>query len=332
MSSMAIISLVAFHLQTRRPPILPAFSRLLKDGADIASIQRNVSLFEGFGSRNKESVAELFVSLMSKLLSVQGLWEQGLCASNLEGSWILKMTWDRGIGNLAVEDFLDRNQNFARSVGKVEMQTICECLRDTVCKLTDFFKGDIDAPTLKILIFGALKEDKPVSRTSPKLVETKRKRDARLDPGNGQRPQKKRRHAAQPGHAADQTDACLPTPTMFMPPPPQMHLPRSQFARPPQHPAPPPSRFPYGPPLPLPLPHLHPAPHMVGQPQHGNFMHPNPGIQLHQQAQHNMFAPLQARQQAFNGFHPGYGFDGAPQIPYDPNSGLPYINPNYRRV
>jgi hypothetical protein len=54
-------------LQTRRPPILPAFSALLKDGPDFPSIQRNVSLVEGFGSRNKESVAELFVSLMSKV-------------------------------------------------------------------------------------------------------------------------------------------------------------------------------------------------------------------------------------------------------------------------
>jgi hypothetical protein len=88
-------------LQTRRPPILPAFSALLKDGPDFPSIQRNVSLVEGFGSRNKESVAELFVSLMSKLLSVEGLWEQGLCASNFEGSWIFK-TWERGVGNLSV--------------------------------------------------------------------------------------------------------------------------------------------------------------------------------------------------------------------------------------
>ncbi|KAG8043026.1 hypothetical protein GUJ93_ZPchr0100g33248 [Zizania palustris] len=125
MSSMVIISLVAFHLQTRCPPILPAFSVY---GSDVESIQRNALLFEGFGCRNKESVAELFVSLMSKLLSVERLWEQGLCASNFEGSWISK-AWERGVGNLSVEDFLDRSQNFARSVGKVEMQKICECIR-----------------------------------------------------------------------------------------------------------------------------------------------------------------------------------------------------------
>ncbi|XP_037428540.1 protein HESO1-like isoform X3 [Triticum dicoccoides] len=101
MSSMSIISLVALHLQTRHPPILPAFSALLKDGSDFASVEKNISLFKGFGSTNKESVAELFVTLMSKLLSVESLWEHGLCASNFEASWISK-TWKKGVGNLSV--------------------------------------------------------------------------------------------------------------------------------------------------------------------------------------------------------------------------------------
>ena len=36
------------------------------DGSDFASVEKNALLFKGFGSINKESVAELFVSLMSK--------------------------------------------------------------------------------------------------------------------------------------------------------------------------------------------------------------------------------------------------------------------------
>ncbi|KAL6644360.1 hypothetical protein ACP70R_015968 [Stipagrostis hirtigluma subsp. patula] len=162
MSSMAIISLVAFHLQTRRPPILPAFSAILKDGSDFASIERNILLFEGFGSRNKESIAELFVSLMNKLVAVEGLWEQGLCASNFEGSWISK-TWERGVGDLSVEDFLDRSQNFARSVGNLEMKKICEFLRVTVSHLAEFLRGEIDALKLKALLFEPLKKDRPVT-------------------------------------------------------------------------------------------------------------------------------------------------------------------------
>jgi len=54
-------------VQTRHPPILPAFSALLKDGLDCASVERNILPFKGFGSRNTESVAELFVSLISKV-------------------------------------------------------------------------------------------------------------------------------------------------------------------------------------------------------------------------------------------------------------------------
>jgi len=173
MSSMSIISLVAFHLQTRRPPILPAFSAILKDGSDFASIEKNVSLFKGFGSSNKESIAELFVSMMIKLVSVEGLWEQGLCASNFEGSWISKI-WRKGVGNLSVEDFLDQSQNFARCVGMGQMQKICECLRATVSNLSEFFMGKIAAPKLKALLFGLFNQVKQVTDPIQKTVKRKR--------------------------------------------------------------------------------------------------------------------------------------------------------------
>jgi hypothetical protein len=90
----------------------------------------------------------------------------------------------------------------------------------------------------------------------------------------------------------------------------------------------PPSRFAYG----LPQAHLHPAPHMIGQPQ-GSFIHSNTGIQLREHSQH-MLVSMLAHERAINGpFHP-YGFNGAQQVQYDDNGRLlPYaINPNYRRV
>lgn len=37
------------------------------DGLDCANVERNVLLFKEFGSKNTESVAELFVSLISKV-------------------------------------------------------------------------------------------------------------------------------------------------------------------------------------------------------------------------------------------------------------------------
>ncbi|EMS63264.1 hypothetical protein TRIUR3_28968 [Triticum urartu] len=261
----------------------------------------------------------------SMLLAVKDLWEQGLCASNFDGFWISK-TWNRGIGNLSVEDFLDRSQNFARSVGKVEMQNICECLKDTVSKLTDFFRGKIDAPTLKILIFGALNQDVPVSHPSPKHVKSKRKRELRHDPANSEKQQKKVKHAAQRGRAANRIDSILPTPTVFMP---HVHQvgstqPFNQIVHPSQLPIP---QLSYG----LPQAHFHPGPHMIGQP-HGSFIYStDPGIQLQQQARH-MFVPLPVHQPAINrSFHP-HGFNGAHEVLYDDNSWLPYgINPNYRR-
>nr|XP_009386399.1 PREDICTED: protein HESO1 isoform X2 [Musa acuminata subsp. malaccensis]XP_009386400.1 PREDICTED: protein HESO1 isoform X2 [Musa acuminata subsp. malaccensis]XP_009386401.1 PREDICTED: protein HESO1 isoform X2 [Musa acuminata subsp. malaccensis]XP_018677019.1 PREDICTED: protein HESO1 isoform X2 [Musa acuminata subsp. malaccensis]XP_018677020.1 PREDICTED: protein HESO1 isoform X2 [Musa acuminata subsp. malaccensis] len=153
MNSLSIIALVAFHLQTRNPPILPPFCALLKDGTDMLSIERRVAGFKNFGIRNRESVAELFVSLLRKLLSVMHLWGHGLCASTCEGSWICKKQWASGVGNMNVEDFLDRSENFARSVGEAGMQKIYECIRGSLSDLSRFAMRQIDSLELKELIF-----------------------------------------------------------------------------------------------------------------------------------------------------------------------------------
>jgi hypothetical protein len=69
---------------------------------------------------------------------------------------------------------MDRSQNFARSVGKEEMQTICECLRVTVSNLNNFFMGNIDEPRLNALLFGPLNQDKPMINTSQNNAKRKR--------------------------------------------------------------------------------------------------------------------------------------------------------------
>ncbi|XP_020396482.1 uncharacterized protein [Zea mays] len=224
--------LVKFWAKTRHPPILPAFSDLLKDGLDCESIERNALRFRDFGSRNKESVAELFVSLISKivpapplhilkrttiskphkaaeLLSAESLWEHGLCASNFEASWISK-TWKKGVGNLSVEDFLDRSQNFARSVGKVQMQKICKCLRECALNLLDFMRGKMDTTKLKTLLFGRLSPDELVSK--PRLKHVKRKRNWERTPQGGRCVlQKSAKHAG----SATGSDS-LPTPNKVL--------------------------------------------------------------------------------------------------------------------
>ncbi|XP_077244439.1 uncharacterized protein LOC143884645 isoform X2 [Tasmannia lanceolata] len=153
LNSLSIISLVAFHLQTRDPPILPPFSTLFKDGTDIASLENSVRVFLDFGKGNEESVADLFVTLLIKLSSVETLWPKGLCASTYEGSWISK-TWDSNVGNISVEDFCDRSQNIARAVGKAEVQKIYKCIRISLTRLSAFMQGQIEVPKLKTLLFG----------------------------------------------------------------------------------------------------------------------------------------------------------------------------------
>ncbi|KAL9996874.1 putative polynucleotide adenylyltransferase [Helianthus debilis subsp. tardiflorus] len=67
LNSLSIILLVAFHLQTRKPPILPPFSAILKDGEDPTSVRRAVRNFKDYGIRNTETLGELFMSFLIKL-------------------------------------------------------------------------------------------------------------------------------------------------------------------------------------------------------------------------------------------------------------------------
>ncbi|KAL5731330.1 hypothetical protein ACHQM5_004069 [Ranunculus cassubicifolius] len=154
LNSIAIILLVAFHLQTREPPILPPFSLLLKDGIEPENVKKVVQEYLQYGKENKESVAELFVTLLSKLASVEDQWREGLCASTYEGSWISK-TWDSKVGSISVEDFMDRAQNVARAVGPDQVEVIYECINDTMLHLWDFAEDRIQGDKLKEVLFGA---------------------------------------------------------------------------------------------------------------------------------------------------------------------------------
>ncbi|XP_042479206.1 protein HESO1-like [Macadamia integrifolia] len=153
LNSLSITLLVAFHLQTRNPPILPAFRDLFKHGTDPECVMKLVHGFLRYGERNKESLAELFLTLLTKLVSVETLWPEGLCASTYEGCWISK-TWDSKVGYINVEDFTDRSQNVARSVGKEGAQKIYKCIHTSLHDLSVFMNGRIQAPNLEGLFFG----------------------------------------------------------------------------------------------------------------------------------------------------------------------------------
>ncbi|CAN4081461.1 unnamed protein product [Withania somnifera] len=125
---------------TRNPPILPPFSALFRDGNESVAVEKSLCKFSNYGISNKESVAELFVSLLNKLLSVEKLWSEGLCASTFEGSWISK-TWGSRVGHTNVEDFADRSQNVARAVGAEE-------------HIFDFLNKKIEGNSLRKFLFG----------------------------------------------------------------------------------------------------------------------------------------------------------------------------------
>ncbi|URE17747.1 Nucleotidyltransferase domain [Musa troglodytarum] len=204
--------------QTRNPPILPPLCALLKDGTDMLSIERRVAGFKNFGIRNRESVAELFVSLLSKLSSVKHLWEHGLCASTCEGSWICKKTWESGVGNVTVEDFLDQSENFARSVGEAGMQKIYECIRGSLSDLSRFAMRQIDSPKLKELLFKSVDDlNAPKKERVPKVVVQHKRRYPFQDAGTSVKPMasKRPRHlepTRAPDHARYQTPNAWPNP------------------------------------------------------------------------------------------------------------------------
>ncbi|KAK4341576.1 hypothetical protein RND71_040077 [Anisodus tanguticus] len=153
LNSLSVILLVAFHLQTRNPPILPPFSAILEDGSDPDAVEKSLNKFVNYGKRNKESVAELLVTLLIKLLSIEKLWDKGLCASTYEASWLSK-TWDSKVCCISVEDFTDRSQNVARAVGKGEVKRIYKCIQRTNENISAFMDGLIEVPALKYHLFG----------------------------------------------------------------------------------------------------------------------------------------------------------------------------------
>ncbi|XP_019168479.1 PREDICTED: protein HESO1-like [Ipomoea nil] len=153
LNSLSIILLVAFHLQTRNHPILPPFSAILTDGCDTEAVSNSIHKFNNYGQNNTESVAELFVTLLLMLSSVDELWFQGLCVSTYEGSWISK-TWDNKVGCIKVEDFTDRSQNVARAVGESEMKRINECVNLSIERISDFLSCRMEGYALREFLFG----------------------------------------------------------------------------------------------------------------------------------------------------------------------------------
>ncbi|KAL6493842.1 hypothetical protein OROGR_031751 [Orobanche gracilis] len=112
------------------------------DGTEPEMVVKSVSNFVNYGKSNKESLADLFVSLLIKLSSVEKLWPKGLCASTCSGSWTSK-TWDSKVACISVEDFTDPSQNVARAVGQLEVKRIYKCIDMSIRYIFAFMDGRI---------------------------------------------------------------------------------------------------------------------------------------------------------------------------------------------
>ncbi|KNA07803.1 hypothetical protein SOVF_168490 [Spinacia oleracea] len=198
LNSISLILLAAFHLQTREIPILPPFSAIFKGGTDPATVKKIIPSFLNYGKRNKESLAELFVSLLVKLESVESLWSRGLCASTYEGTWINK-SWTAA-GHIRIEDFTDRSENTARAVKSANMNKIYSCIRRSLEQIKLFSEGKMNADMLKNLLFGKiLPQTKKIANvgdsklskpSSENPAQKKKKRPTQGVPAEGKRPEK----------------------------------------------------------------------------------------------------------------------------------------------
>ncbi|CAL0305253.1 unnamed protein product [Lupinus luteus] len=153
LNSLSIVSLVAFHLQTCNPPILPPFAALLQEGADLAYVTKVVQTYSNYGKKNQDSLAKLFVTLFVKLALVENYWQKGFCASLYEGSWILKSQGRRSY-SISIEDFTNRSENVARAVGIEEQKMIYTCIHNSLNQIKAFLNGQMQGIKLMGLLFG----------------------------------------------------------------------------------------------------------------------------------------------------------------------------------
>ncbi|VYS59464.1 unnamed protein product [Arabidopsis thaliana] len=139
LNSISITMLVAHHLQTQSPPILPPFSTLFKDGIDPPIVEKRTQKFLNWGQRNQESLGRLFATFFIK-----------------------------------VEDFTDVARNFARVFSDYGAEKIYSSINRTVDDILEFLNGKVAGEHLTQKLFSQQTVVEPIPPVSPQQPHKKR--------------------------------------------------------------------------------------------------------------------------------------------------------------
>ena len=165
-NSFALSLMSLFHLQTRSPPILPPCLRmtLASEAAadadlaaeneraanlepirkfsvskirqqsdalrDVGPVEQRARRWQGFGSKNNATLAELLVTFFTHFRAVEPLWRHGLVASTYAGRWVAGCSWAPGRYCLGVEDPFSAGDNVARAVQRRSPPKVLSAVRD----------------------------------------------------------------------------------------------------------------------------------------------------------------------------------------------------------
>ena len=97
---------------------------------DIAPVESRAVRWQGCGSNNTATLAELLVTFFTHFRAVEPLWRHGLVASTYAGRWVAGSSWAPGRYCLGVEDPFAAGDNVARAVQRRSLPKVLAALRD----------------------------------------------------------------------------------------------------------------------------------------------------------------------------------------------------------
>ena len=97
---------------------------------DVGPVEQRARRWQGFGSKNNATLAELLVTFFTHFRAVEPLWRHGLVASTYAGRWVAGCSWAPGRYCLGVEDPFSAGDNVARAVQRRSLPKVLSAVRD----------------------------------------------------------------------------------------------------------------------------------------------------------------------------------------------------------